>query len=181
MMKAIYEYIYFKLLKWEIVGEKLPTDLKQYIVIAVPHTHWLDFPMGLLLRKISGVSINFIGKKELFIWPFGWYLRKIGGYALDRSSAQNTVDAYVQLFNENPELKISLAPEGTRKKVTKWKTGFYYIAKEAKVPIVMVAFDFGKKQHKISKPFYPTDDVTADFEFMHKFFEGVVGKVPEYS
>lgn len=180
MMKRIYEFIYFKLLKWTVVGA-FPKDLDQYIIIAVPHTHWKDFPMGLLLRKISGVAINFIGKKELFVWPFGWYLRKIGGFALDRTSGQKTVDAYVQMFKKNPHLKFSIAPEGTRKKVDKWKTGFYYIAKKAEVPIVMVAFDFGKKQHKISAPFYTTDDVDADFKQMYAFFDGVVGKVPEYS
>lgn len=67
------------------------------------------------------------------------------------------------------------------KKVDKWKTGFYYIAKEAKVPIIMFTLDFGKKENRISEPFYPTDDMEADFEFMHNFYKGVVGKKPEYS
>ena len=69
----------------------------------------------------------------------------------------------------------------TNQKVEKWKTGFYYIAKAADVPIIMFTLDFGKKQNKISEPFYPTDDVEADFKFMHAFYEGVIGKVPEYS
>ncbi|MFD0962451.1 1-acyl-sn-glycerol-3-phosphate acyltransferase [Pseudofulvibacter geojedonensis] len=179
-MKAIYKFIYFKLLKWEIIGD-FPRDLNKYIVIAVPHTHWHDFPMGIMLRNILDTKINFVAKKELFKGPLGWYLRKVGGYAIDRTKGQNKVEAYAQLFKDNDKFILNIAPEGTRKKVEKWKTGFYYIAKEAQVPIVMVAFDFGKKQHKISAPFYPTDNVEADFEFMYSFFEGVVGRVPEYS
>ena len=176
----MYKFIYFTLLKWKIVGG-FPKDLKKYIIIAAPHTHWYDFPMGLFLRKITNTTINFVAKKELFTWPLGWYLKKVGGYSIDRTKGQNTVEAYAELFNKTDEFRLNIAPEGTRKKVDKWKTGFYYIAKTANVPIVMVAFDFGKKQHKISKPFYPTEDKEADFKYMHSFFEGVVGKVPEYS
>lgn len=71
-MRAIYKFIYFTLLKWKIVGQ-FPKELKQYIVIAAPHTHWYDLPLGLLLRKITKTSINFVAKRELFVWPVGWY------------------------------------------------------------------------------------------------------------
>ena len=179
-MKSIYKFIYFKILKWKIIGD-FPKDLNKYIVIAVPHTHWYDFPMGVMLRKILGVKINFVAKKELFKWPLGWYLRKVGGYAIDRTKNQNKVEAYAALFQKNDHFILTIAPEGTRKKVNKWKTGFYYIAKEANVPIVMVAFDFGKKQHKISKPFYITGNIDSDLEFMYAFFKGVKGKISEYS
>lgn len=179
-MKAIYKFIYFRLLKWRIIGD-FPKHLNKYVVIAAPHTHWHDFPMGIMLRKILDTKINFVAKKELFKWPLGWYLRKVGGFAIDRTEGQNKVDAYAKLFEENEQFRLNIAPEGTRKKVEKWKTGFYYIAKKANVPIVMVAFDFGKKQHKISEPFYPTDNVDEDFKFMYSFFDGVVGRIPEYS
>lgn len=176
----MYKFIYSKILKWNVFGE-FPKDLDKYIVIAAPHTHWHDLHMGLLLRKVTNTIINFVAKKELFVWPLGWYLRKVGGFALDRTPGQKTVDAYVQLFKENSKFILNIAPEGTRKKVDKWKTGFYYIAKAANVPIVMVAFDYGNKKHIISKPFYPTDDVDADFKLMHAFFKDVAGKVPAYS
>ena len=176
----MYKFIYFKLLKWKVVGE-FPKELKQYIVIAAPHTHWYDLPMGLLLRRVTNTTINFVAKKELFVWPLGWYLKNVGGFALDRTPGQKTVDAYAQMFNKHPNFILNIAPEGTRKKVDKWKTGFYYIAKEAEVPIVMVSFDYEKRIHTISKPFVPTDDVEGDFKFMQAFFEGIVGKVPEYS
>ena len=85
------------------------------------------------------------------------------------------------MFDKYDEFRLNIAPEGTRKKVDKWKTGFYYIAKLANVPIVMVAFDYGNKEHRISKPFYLTDDMEQDFVNMRSFFDGVVGKIPEYS
>lgn len=180
LMKSIYNFIYFKILKWRVLGE-FPKGLKQYVVIAAPHTHWHDLPIGLLLRKVTNTTINFVAKKELFVWPLSWYLKSVGGYALDRTSGQKTVDAYVQLFKNNPNFILNIAPEGTRKKVEKWKTGFYYIAKKANVPILMVSFDYSKKLHTISKPFYPTDDVEADFKYMYSFFEGSVGKVSDYT
>ena len=76
---------------------------------------------------------------------------------------------------------MALAPEGTRKKVDTWRTGFYYIAKKANVPVVMITFDFENKVNCISNPFFPTDDIEADVKFMRAFFEGIKGKVPEYS
>ena len=85
------------------------------------------------------------------------------------------------MFEDNDEFRLTLAPEGTRKKVEEWRTGFYYIAKAANVPIIMFTLDFKNKQNKVSEPFYPTDDMEADFKFMKQFFKGVVGKIPEYS
>lgn len=180
MMKSLYTFIYYKLMKWKIIGD-FPADLKKYMVIAVPHTSWHDFYIGILLRKIKDTPINFVGKKELFKGPLGWYLKQVGGVELDRTPGQNKVESIAKLFETRDEFRLNIAPEGTRKKVDKWKTGFYYIAKEANVPIVMITFDFGKKQNVISEPFYPTDNMEADFKYMHSFFKDVKGKVPEYS
>ncbi len=145
----------------------------------VPHTSWHDFYIGVLVRGILGIQINFVGKKELFTPPFGWYFRWMGGTPLDRTSGQNKVQAIASLFEKRPEFRLALAPEGTRKRVKEWKTGFYYIAKQAGVPIVMVAFDFGKKEVKISAPFYPGKNKEEDFAYMRSFYKNVVGKVPE--
>ena len=104
-----------------------------------------------------------------------------GGAPVDRSKNNNLVDAIVDIFESREEFRLGLSPEGTRKKVEKWRTGFYYVAKTANVPIVMITLDFGRKENKISEPFYPTDDKEADFKFMRSFYEGVEGKIPEYS
>lgn len=182
-MRLLAKFIYFKLLGWKVVGNvNMSRDtVKKAIIIAVPHTSWHDFYIGVLLRKVLNIKTNFIAKKELFVGPVGWYLKAIGGAPIDRQTKENKVEAIAKLFAQKEEFRMTLAPEGTRKKVDKWKTGFYYIAKEAKVPIIMFTLDFGKKENRISEPFYPTNDMEADFEFMHNFYKGVVGKKPEYS
>ena len=137
--------------------------------------------MGVLLRAVLNVKTNFVGKKELFVFPLGWLFRLLGGAPIDRHTKENKVSTIAKLFSQNEEFRMTMSPEGTRKKVDKWRTGFYYIAKEAKVPIIMFTLDFENKQNKISEPFYPTDNVEKDFEFMHAFYKNVKGKIPEYS
>ena len=182
-MQWLAKFIYFKLLGWSIVGNTnfSQDTIKKAIIIAVPHTSWHDFYIGVLLRAVIQVKTNFVGKKELFVFPIGWMFRLLGGAPVDRFTKENKVEAIAQLFDEHEEFRLTLAPEGTRKKVEKWRTGFYYIAKSAKVPIIMFTLDFQNKQNKISEPFYPTDDVEADFKFMHQFYEGVKGKIEKYS
>jgi len=179
-MKGLYKFIYFRWMKWKLIGH-FPDDLKKYIVIGVPHTHMYDLFLGFLSRKIQDADIMFVAKKELFKGPVGWLLRKSGGIALDRTQGQNKVEAISKMFAERDELRLTILPEGTRKKVDHWKTGFYYIAKAVNIPIVMVTFDYANGQMKISEPFYTTNDKDADFKFMHAYFDGVVGKIPEYS
>lgn len=182
-MRWLARFIYFKILGWKITGNTnfSKDTVKKAVIIAVPHTSWHDFFIGILLRKIVNVKTNFIAKKELFKWPFGWYFRAVGGAALDRTPGQNKVEAIATLFKDKDEFRLTLAPEGTRKKVDQWKTGFYYIAKAANVPIIMFTLDFKNKKNHISEPFYPTNNTEADFEFMKAFYDGVVGKHPEFS
>lgn len=178
-MHKLAKFLYYKVLRWKFVGT-FP-DLDKCIIIVVPHTHWMDFFLGLLVRKVINKEMNYIAKKSLFKPPFGWFFRWTGGAPIDRSKNSNTVDSVAQIFNERKVFRFALAPEGTRKRVTALKTGFYHIAKKAQVPIVMVAFDFGRKQVKISEPKFPTDDIQRDFKEIRSFFKGVQGKVPEYS
>lgn len=178
-MHTLAKFIYFKLLGWKTVGE-FP-NLNKCVVAVVPHTSWMDFFLGLLIRRVINQEINFIGKKSLFKLPFGWYFRWMGGAPIDRSKSSDTVTAIANIFNEKEVFRLALSPEGTRKKVDKWKTGFYYIAKAANVPIVLVAFDYGNKQIKISEPQIPSENMNEDFKTYIGFFNGVVGKIPEYT
>ncbi len=182
-MRKLAKFLYFKVFGWEIVGNKnFSKDIiKKAVIIAAPHTSFYDFFVGICLRKIVDVKTNFIGKKELFKWPLGLYFKSVGGVALDRTPGQNKVEAIAKLFKTQEEFRLTLAPEGTRGKVDEWKTGFYYIAKEANVPIIMFTLDFKNKQNKISEPFYPTDDSIADLAYIRSFFKGVVGKIAAYS
>ncbi len=178
-MRFLAKFIFYKLLGWELVGAFPKLD--KCVIIVVPHTSWVDFPLGVLVRRIIDLEINFIAKKSLFEPPFGWYFRWMGGAPIDRSKRSDTVQAVARIFEERKYFRLALAPEGTRKKVSTLKTGFYYIAQAAEVPIVMVAFDYGNKRVKISEPHFPTGDQEADFEGYHTFFKGVKGKVPNYS
>lgn len=182
-MRFLAKFIYFKILGWKIVGNTTfsKETIKKAVIIVAPHTSWHDFYMGLLVRKIAGLKTNFIGKKELFIWPFGCYFRALGGRPVDRNSGQNNVSNIAKLFQNEDEFRLALAPEGTRKKVANWRTGFYYIAKEAKVPIIMATMDFKNKQNKISEPFYTTNYPEKDFEYIKNYFNRVEGKIKQYS
>lgn len=174
-------WIYKRVLGWKVKGDFSEATVKKAVIIAVPHTSWHDFYMGVLLRTMLGVKIGFIGKKELFRWPLGIFFKAMGGAPIDRTPGQDKVQAIARVFDSKEEFRLTLAPEGTRKKVDKLKTGFYYIALAAKVPIIMVAFDFGNKEHRISKPLYPSGNIDEDLALIHDFFRGVQGKVPQYS
>lgn len=175
-MQQLAKFIYHKLLGWSFNGV-FPGHVSKFVIVVVPHTSWWDFLLGLLIRKIWNEEINYVGKKSLFDSPFGWFFKWTGGAPIDRSKNSDTVSATAQIFKEREKFRLTIAPEGTRKKVDKWKTGFYFIAKTANVPIVLIAFDFGKKEVKISEPVYTTENQEADFETYRSFFNGVEGKV----
>lgn len=174
-MKTFARFILFRLLGWKM-PHNFPLDLKKYVVIAAPHTSWIDFPIAMLARMSSGIMINYIAKDSLFKGPFGFFFRMLGGTPVDRSKNNKLVDTIVEIFKSKEEFRLALSPEGTRKKVARWKTGFYYIAKGANVPIIMATLDFGNKQIKISKPYYVTENMEKDFEFFHSFYKNVKGK-----
>lgn len=176
-MKAIANFILTKILGWKFDGN-FPHHLKKFVVIVAPHTSWVDFPIGILARVSSGIMIHFIGKDSLFKPPFGFIFKALGGTPVNRSQSNNLVDAIVKIFNSKEEFKLGLSPEGTRKKVDKWKTGFYFIAKGANVPIVMAALDFKDKKIKISEPYFPKNDMEKDFQVFKAFYKDVQGKNP---
>lgn len=100
---------------------------------------------------------------------------------LNRKKNEQVVDAIARMYSEEPLFRMAIAPEGTRKKVDEWKTGFYYIAKKAEVPILPIAFDWQNRKMIFHPLFTPTNDKEKDFAYMKSLFKGVVGKVPENS
>ncbi len=173
MFSAISEWI-FRLWGWKFEGQ-YPYDLKKFVLIVVPHTSSWDFPVGLLARSALRARIKFVGKASLFRPPFGWLFRALGGYPVDRSKRNNFVDAVVDIFNREKEFVLTIAPEGTRQRVEHLKTGFYYIALGAKVPVLMVKFDWANKIVGFSQPFYPTGNLEADMEVITAYFRGIKG------
>jgi 1-acyl-sn-glycerol-3-phosphate acyltransferase len=172
----ITEYVFHKLLGWKIEGD-FDTSIKKSVVIVVPHTSNFDFIVCSFTRRILKVQINFVGKKALFAWPIGWYFKWMGGEPLERKKSENKVEAITKVFEELDEFRLAIAPEGTRKKVDKWKTGYYYIALSANVPIVPVSLDYPSKTICIGKEFYPTGDIEKDEIELRLFFKGRTGKV----
>lgn len=178
MLRPLYVLI-FKLSGWEIAGD-FPHHIRKYIVAVAPHTSNWDFPLGVMTRSIlRREDAYFLGKHSLFKPPFGWFFRWLGGYPVDRTSNHDVVQQVVDIFNAHEDFILALAPEGTRKKVAKLRTGFYYIAKGAKVPIVPVGFDFSMKKVVIGSPMMPTDDFDADMNSLLTFYHKMKGKNPE--
>lgn len=171
--------LYLKLEGWKAVNE-FPNHLKKGVVIVAPHTYWKDFTIGIAFRSVLKIKHGkYLGKAELFNGPFGFLFRWLGGTGVDRFSKHGVVDQVVDKFNKAENLFIALSPEGTRKKVDKLRTGFYYIAKKANVPIVMVGLDYSKKELSVAEPFYTTDDEAADFKKIIEFFAPLKGYYPE--
>ena len=161
MIRVLSKFILNKIIGWRVIGY-LPKNEK-YIIAVVPHSSYFDLIIAVLIRTYSGLKIKFIGKKELFN-PITSYLFKfLGGIPVDRTKNSNIVDEVVDLFELGKIKILAIAPEGTRKRVEKWKTGFYYIALKAKLPILMVSFDYIRKEVKINNKFYPSGDIDKDF------------------
>ena len=169
MKKGLYQFIFLKVAGWKIIGT-MDGNVKKSVLMVLPHTSNFDFFIGLFSRGIIGLEMNFVGKKELFKFPFGWYFRSVGGAALDRSGGKNNVDATVDIFNSREVFRLAIAPEGTRKKTNELKTGFYYIAYKANVPIIPVAFDYSKKEVRLGQPITLTGNYENDLKIILPHF-----------
>lgn len=178
MKKSIYKFIFFRLMGWKIKGD-IDENLKKCVMMVMPHTSAHDFYLGVFTRGIIGLDMHWIGKKELFRFPFGSYFKYMGGEPLDRSGGLNKVDSIARIFNKRDVFRLAIAPEGTREIVDQLKTGFYYIAFKANVPIIPVAFDFGKKEVNIGKPMMPTGNIESDMIILKQHYIGVIGKIPK--
>jgi len=170
--------ILLKILGWN-TDVRFPNDVKKCVIIAGPHTHWMDFPLGLAYRSILRLkNVRFLGKKELFDGPLGFFFRWVGGIPVDRFSKHNVVDQVVDILNNESQMMIALSPEGTRNKVDHLRTGFYHIAKKAGIPIVMIGFDFKHRRIIVGEPFYTSDCEKIDFDLILNFFAPIQGKIP---
>lgn len=178
MLRYIYSF-FLKQMGWTFEGSFEPRPPK-FIVIVAPHTSNMDFIIGVMARsKLRLTSTKYLGKSQLFKFPHGFIFRALGGYPVDRTKHNNLVDAVVELFNSKETFSIALAPEGTRSKVDRIKSGFYHIAKKANIPIFLVGFDYGRKKIVIKEPLWPGDSALEDFKTIIQFFSTIKGKQPE--
>lgn len=166
-----------RLLGWKTEGIR-PADPK-YVLIAAPHTSNWDFPYTLMLCFALRLRVYWVGKASLFRWPLGPLARWLGGIAVDRSASKNMVQTTIEAFARQPRLVVIVAPEGTRGRVSHWKTGFYHIAHGAGVPVALAYLDFKRKAGGIGQMFHTSGDIERDMEQIQLFYRGVTGKNQE--
>lgn len=159
---------------WQL-GGTLP-DCSRLVLIAAPHSSWWDGVWGLLMKTALGADIAFMGKRELFRGPLGWILRKLGGIPIERHAAHGVVEQMSARLRESPRLWLGVAPEGTRKPVDRWRTGFWHIARAAGVPILPVYFDYPSKTIGIGPLFETSADAAADIAALRAFYQPFHGK-----
>lgn len=168
-----------KLMGWRIEGQ-LP-KLDKFVAIGAHHTSNWDFVIFIALKFVLRLNARWFGKHSIFRWPFGGLMRSWGGIAIRRERTLNTVEQAIQAFREHDQFILVLSPEGTRKKVERWKMGFYHIAMGAGVPIVLGALDYRNRRVVIGPTFRPTGDEKADLANILAFFRPYVPKKPEYA
>jgi len=168
-----------RLLGWKANGFVVPE--KKCIIIGVPHTSAWDFFVSYLFYGSIGGKANIVMKKELFFWPIAYFIKKMGGLPIDRSKGTDVIRQIVQLFNERETMHLAIAPEGTRKRTSKWKGGFHTIAKNANIPVYLGSFDWGRKEVSIWEKFELSDNYQEDIKRMKDFYreKGIRGKYPE--
>ena len=158
-----------------------PAPGPRFVAPAAPHTANADFWVGLFWKWATRTPVHFVGKHTLFRFPLGVFMRAVGGIPINRDRrGGNFVDAVVEVLRREPEIVLVVAPEGTRARADYWKTGFYYMALEAGVPLGVVALDWSRKQVGVVGYVTPSGDIDADFAEIRRLLEGVRGKHPQF-
>ncbi len=179
-----FAYQLFKLLGWKVVGG-LPPHIPKAVLIFAPHTSNWDAFYGLTALASKKVPVRFVVKKEAMFFPLGLLLRSLRAVPIDRrkktqqAKATNMVEVMVHMFAACASLFLVISPEGTRDYAKHWKTGFYYIAVRAQVPIILGYLDYAKKEVGIGPVFYPTGAVEQDIQYIQAFYKDKIGKHPE--
>ena len=173
----------FKWLGWKVVGN-LPPDISKAVMVIAPHTSNWDFFYGMSAIYIKRIPARFAIKKEILFFPLGPILKWMGAVPIDRTQSTNfpkkanQVTMMTEILDTREQLVLIIAPEGTRKYVPRWKTGFYHIATSAKVPIVLGYLDYAKKEAGIGPLIYPSGDLEKDMEQIQNFYKDKTAMYP---
>jgi 1-acyl-sn-glycerol-3-phosphate acyltransferase len=162
---------------WTIDGD-VPAE-PRFVAIVAPHTSNWDFVIGVAGMFALDLRVRWLGKHTLFWWPLGWFLRALGGWPVRRDSPQGVVAEVADAIRAQPRFILALAPEGTRRRVDEWRTGFYRIAERAGVPIVPVALDWGRRVIAIGEPVHATGDASCDIERLRARYHADMALRPE--
>lgn len=169
--------LWLGLFGWRVEGDA--RRHRKYVVVAAPHTSNWDFPFMLAAAYVLGVRASWVGKHTLFAPPWGWLFRGLGGIPVDRRAPQSLVTQLAARFDSADELILAVAPEGTRGKVSHWKSGFYHIAAGSGVPIGLGFLDYGRKLCGLGPYVTPTGNVREDMDAVRAFYRDIRGKHPE--
>ncbi|MEP7347922.1 MAG: 1-acyl-sn-glycerol-3-phosphate acyltransferase [Gemmatimonadaceae bacterium] len=153
-------------------------DVSKAVIIVAPHTSNWDFFVGLSIDLVLDLKASFLGKHSLFVWPVKGLLEWIGGIPVRRGAGENVVDQMVAEFARRDELLLAIAPEGTRRKVAEWHKGFWHIARAAKVPIILVSLDYGRRVVTLGPTITPTNDLESDLRMLKAHFAKVTPRHP---
>lgn len=177
MKKAIYSFIYYRLLGWK-TSVTVP-NYDKCVICAAPHTSNADLFIGKLFYGAIGRKTSFMMKKEWFFFPLGLFFKAVGGIPVDRSRKTSLVEQMAQRFADSKKFQLAITPEGTRKRNPNWKKGFYYIAMEAQVPIVLIGIDYENKTISATKAIQPSGNIEEDMKEIKLYFKNFKGKHPE--
>lgn len=177
MFKKTAAKLFMRLTGWTIDGDKPPYD--KYVLIAAPHTSNWDGIYMIAIAWVLGIRVRWIGKHTLFRFPYGPFMKAMGGIPVDRRQSNNFVDAVVELFNERDSLSLAVPAEGTRGRKPYWRSGFYHMAAGAEVPIVLGFLDYSRKVGGFGEAIRPSGDIHADMETIRAFYRDIKGKFPE--
>lgn len=161
---------------WRMLGT-LP-DAPRFVLIVAPHTSNWDFPLGIFAMFTVGLRLTWLGKHTLFRFPVRALLRWLGGEPVDRGAPLGVVGAAIERFRERPQWVLAIAPEGTRRRIAQWKSGFHRVARGAGVPILPVAIDYRRRVIEIGTLFEPTDDAAADTAVLRGRFTADMARFP---
>lgn len=162
------------LMRWKVKGH-LP-DTRKFVLIAAPHSSNWDFVFFLLVVFKFKMPVYWMGKHTMFIPPFRWLLKKLGGIPIDRTIAGNTVRSMARAFEESRDMILTIAPSGTRSKTRQWKSGFYHIAHQADVPIVCGYIDYPNRTAGVGPTFRPGGDIEKEIKTIQQFYAPFSGK-----
>ncbi len=149
------------------------------IICLAPHTSNWDFIIGMLYNGATGLKSNFLMKKEWFVWPLGWFFRRMGGIPVYRQKHTSMTDTMAQTARQAKQFRLCVTPEGTRSRVEEWKRGFYIIAQKADIPILLYGLDYERKLILCTRTIMPSDDMERDIKDIKLYFKDLKGKKPE--
>lgn len=166
-----------RMCRWHIEGEIC--DEPKFVLVMAPHTSWWDFTNNLGVMLSTGIDVSWFIANKYTWWPVGGIIRSMGGVPVERSSRHDLVTQMVNHITNSSQFVLAISPEGTRKKVLTWKTGFWYIAKQSKIPVQLISFNYDKRATVFGPVLELSDDIEVDLKRVQEYYRGAAAMYPE--